>query len=327
MTRNRHWTTWYLFTTLLGIFNICTIRIFDGYNWPFYAVTANVVLSLGGLIFQMHVNETAKKRMLTRAAQLILFLNSVSVFLMLGLSMFILTSQYHNPQTPYRSISSAAELEQAMGEKGHGVTLMETDKLYIYCPNYDEISFVAGERPSREDESIVMCVAAAFQDKYQLDFRHSNIVGWHAAGGQLERGKPQARLGAFTYVDGNARIWSIDEAEEAIREAADRGGCGYQQFIVLADGERGGHQSDEFRCYRVVAVLNGKACVIDSRTQMHYSEFISALENLGIRDALYCDMGSGWNYSWYRNEEGKAVDIIGTPWPFSHNWLVFRKNN
>ena len=76
MTRNRHWATWYLFTTLLGIFNICTIRIFDGYNWPFYAVTANVVLSLGGLIFQMHVNETAKKRMLTRAAQLILFLNS-----------------------------------------------------------------------------------------------------------------------------------------------------------------------------------------------------------------------------------------------------------
>ena len=184
---------------------------------------------------------------------------------------------------------------------------------------------MAGERPSREDESIVMCVAAAFQDKYQLDFRHSNIVGWHTAGGQLERGKPQARLGAFTYVDGNARIWSIDEAEEAIREAADRGGCGYQQFIVLADGERGGHQSDEFRCYRVVAVLNGKACIIDSRTQMHYSEFISALENLGIRDALYCDMGSGWNYSWYRSRSGRPLEIIGSPWPFSHNWLVFKK--
>lgn len=65
--------------------------------------------------------------------------------------------------------------------------------------------------------------------------------------------------------------------------------------------------------------------LIDSRTQMHYRDFITALENLGIREALYCDMGSGWNYSWYRNEEGKPVDIIGTPWPFSHNWLVFRK--
>ena len=75
----------------------------------------------------------------------------------------------------------------------------------------------------------------------------------------------------------------------------------------------------------MLALLNDRACIIDSRTQMHYSEFIQALENLGIRDALYCDMGSGWNYSWYRNAEGKAVDIIGTPWPFSHNWLVFRR--
>ena len=95
-------------------------------------------------------------------------------------------------------------------------------------------------------------------------------------------------------------------------------------YAVLYDGERGGHDSDEFRCYRVLAILNERACIIDSKTQMHYGEFISALEKLGVRYALYCDMGSGWNYSWYRDENGRAVDIIGTPWPFSHNWLVFK---
>ena len=58
---------------------------------------------------------------------------------------------------------------------------------------------------------------------------------------------------------------------------------------------------------------------------VHYDDFILALQNLGVRDALYCDMGSGWNYSWYRGENGQPVDIIGIPWPFSHNWLVFRK--
>jgi hypothetical protein len=58
---------------------------------------------------------------------------------------------------------------------------------------------------------------------------------------------------------------------------------------------------------------------------MHYDDFILALQNLGVWDALYCDMGSGWNYSWYRSENGQPVDIIGIPWPFSHNWLVFRK--
>lgn len=325
MTGNKHKATWFLFTTLLSIFNICTIRIFDGYNWPFYAVTGNAILSLGGLVFHMHEDKAARKRLLMRAARLLLLLNSVSVFLMLGFSLFILNSQYHNPLTPDRKVSSAAELARAMEENDRDVLLLETDDLYIYCANYGEISFVAGDRPSRDDESIQLCVAAAFQDKYQLDFQQSNIVGWHTADGILERGKPQDRLGAFTYADGNARIWNIDEAEDAVREAAARGGSGYQQFIVLCGGERGGHQSNEFRCYRVLALLNDRACIIDSRTQMHYSEFIQALEDLGIRDALYCDMGSGWNYSWYRNAEGKAVDIIGTPWPFSHNWLVFRR--
>lgn len=115
----------------------------------------------------------------------------------------------------------------------------------------------------------------------------------------------------------------MDEAEDAIKNAAASGGTGYQQFIVLYDGEHGGHDSDEFRCYRVLAILNDRVCIIDSKTQMHYGEYISALEKLGVRYALYCDMGSGWNYSWYRDVDGKAIDIIGSPWPFSHNWLVF----
>ena len=325
MTGNKRKASWFLFTTLLSIFNICTIRIFDGYNWPFYAVTANAVLSLGGLVFHMHADKAARRRPLMITARLLLLLNSVSVFLMLALSLFILTSQYHNPQTPDRAVSAAAELETAMAENSGNVVLLETDDLYIYCANYSGIEFAAGDRPSKEDGSVLLCVAAAFQDTYQLDFHHSNIVGWHASDGQLERGKPQSRLGAFTFVDGIPRIWNIDEAEQAVQDAAAQGGSGYQQFVVLCDEQRGGHESDEFRCYRVLALLNGRACVIDSRTQMHYSEFIRALENLGIRDALYCDMGSGWNYSWSRNAEGKAIDIIGTPWPFSHNWLVFRK--
>ncbi len=324
MTGNKNKATWFLFTTLLSIFSICTIRIFDGFNWPFYAVTANALLSLGGLVFHMHEDKTARKRLLTGIVKILLLINSVSVFLMLGLSLFILTSQYHNPQAPDRILASPAELEQAMEDSGENVTLLATEDLYIYCPDYSEISFAAGDRPSRDDESILLCVAAAFQHSYQLDFHHSNIVGWHTSGGVLERGTPQSRLGAFTYTDGIPRIWNIDESEEAVKNAAARNGSGYQQFIVLCDGQRGGHDSNEFRCFRVLALLNGKACIIDSRTQMHYNEFIQALENLGVRDALYCDMGSGWNYSWYRNHEGKAVDIIGTPWPFSHNWLVFR---
>ena len=324
MSANKNKAIWFLFTTMLSIFNICTIYIFAR-NWPFYAVTLNAILSLGGLVFQMHVDDKKQKKLSLLPVRIILWINSVSVFLMLGLSLFTLTSQYHNHLEPDKTIHSVEDLKQVMEESEEGVYLLETDELYIYYADYNNISFVAGKRPSKEDESLIMCVAAAFQGSYEPGFSHDNIVGWHASGGQLERGKPEKNLGAFTYVDGEARIFNIEDSETAIKEAAERGGCGFQQFVVLYNGERGTHTSDEFRCYRVLAVINGKACIIDTKTQMHYDEFVMTLEDFGIQNALYCDMGSGWNYSWYRKANGKTVDIIGTPWLFSHNWLVFEK--
>ena len=324
MSANKNKAIWFLFTTMLSIFNICTIYIFAR-NWPFYAVTLNAILSLGGLVFQMHVDDKKQKKLSLLPVRIILWINSVSVFLMLGLSLFTLTSQYHNHLEPDKTVHSVEDLKQVMEESEDGVYLLETDELYIYYADYNNISFVAGKRPSKEDASSIMCVAAAFQGSYEPGFSHDNIVGWHASGGQLERGKPEKNLGAFTYVDGEARIFNIEDSEAAIKEAAGRGGCGFQQFVVLYNGERGTHTSDEFRCYRVLAVINGKACIIDTKTQMHYDEFVMTLEDFGIQNALYCDMGSGWNYSWYRKANGKTVDIIGTPWLFSHNWLVFEK--
>jgi hypothetical protein len=66
--------------------------------------------------------------------------------------------------------------------------------------------------------------------------------------------------------------------------------------------------------------------IVDSRTLTHFDEFVQALKELGVRDAIYCDMGSGWNDSWYRDANGEAKTIIGMPWPFSHNWLAFEKD-
>jgi len=196
---------------MLSIFSICTIRIFDGYNWPFYAVTANAVISLFGLIFHVHLDEREQKRPAMLAARILLLLNSLSVFVMIGFSLFILNSQYHNLLKPDGRISSPAEIEQLFSKSGKDVLLLETDDLYIYYADYHDLSFAAGKRPSKDDQDILMCVAAAFQSSYQLGFSHDNIVGWHASEGQLERGYPQENLGAFTYVDGTARIWDTGE--------------------------------------------------------------------------------------------------------------------
>ena len=64
---------------------------------------------------------------------------------------------------------------------------------------------------------------------------------------------------------------------------------------------------------------------IDSVNMLHFDEFLEELLRLGVTNALYMDMGAGWNYSWYRSAAGKVITLFGLPVPWSHNWIVFQK--
>ena len=112
-----------------------------------YAVTVNAVISLCGLIFHVHLNQRDQKRPLLIAVRILLLLNSISVFVMIGFSMFILNSQYHNPLRPDKVLSSPDEMEQLLAESGKDVLLLETDDLYIYYADYHALELAAGKRP------------------------------------------------------------------------------------------------------------------------------------------------------------------------------------
>lgn len=45
-----------------------------------------------------------------------------------------------------------------------------------------------------------------------------------------------------------------------------------------------------------------------------------------MKNALYLDMGGGWNYSWYRDSVGKAHDIHPQTYGsiYQTNWIVFK---
>ena len=58
---------------------------------------------------------------------------------------------------------------------------------------------------------------------------------------------------------------------------------------------------------------------------MHFTEFMEELQKIGVTNAIYMDMGAGWNYSWYRQASGKVLELFGFSVPWSHNWVVFRK--
>ena len=49
-----------------------------------------------------------------------------------------------------------------------------------------------------------------------------------------------------------------------------------------------------------------------------------------VTHALYLDMGRGWNYAWFRNEDGKVKEIfpeskLAPSYKYRTNWITFYK--
>jgi len=43
----------------------------------------------------------------------------------------------------------------------------------------------------------------------------------------------------------------------------------------------------------------------------------------GVQEAIYLDMGSGWNYSWWRDNTGSAHEIHNRRIVYATNWITF----
>lgn len=50
---------------------------------------------------------------------------------------------------------------------------------------------------------------------------------------------------------------------------------------------------------------------------------VTATTIMAATEALYLDMGPGWNYSWYRDENGNPVEIHSIPTEYATNWITF----
>ena len=54
------------------------------------------------------------------------------------------------------------------------------------------------------------------------------------------------------------------------------------------------------------------------------------LKDFKVTHALYLDMGSGWNYAWYRDKDGSVKEIfpeskISPCYKYRTNWIAFYK--
>lgn len=201
----------------------------------------------------------------------------------------------------------------------------EKGKLIIYTPYYSSVDLICGTMPSQSDKNVIFCAEAAFTGELLKEFKHSNILGDHVSGGKRYKGTGCKRnTGAFVYYDGKWKFLYNDYSKD-LDVAAQNGGMGFGQEMMIHEGKRvltirKDANKNEFRA---LCELSGKLCVIDSKGVSSFGDFIQALLNEGVTEAIYLDMGSGWNFSWYRDDSGVPHVIHNHRIIYTTNWITF----
>ena len=208
------------------------------------------------------------------------------------------------------------------------VSIERHDSIIVYCPDYTRIDLVTGTIPSTSEKSVIFLCAGAFTGERLDEFKHSNIAGHHVSSGKFHQGyRCGPNNGVFTWSPGKgARFfnYSHKNSEAPLKAAAQEGGMGYCQSLLFLNGKqfKGCFKAYVSNQYRALCEIDGKLCIVDCTRNLPFGSFMSALKKLGVKNAIYCDMG-GWSYSWYRVDDGKVKELFSSPNKYATNWIVF----
>lgn len=209
------------------------------------------------------------------------------------------------------------------------VSVQKRDGLVIYSPSFSRVDLVTGKMPAKSDEDVILVCEAAFTGERLDEFRHSNIAGHHVCSGKFHDGyKCGTNNGVFTWTPkGGWKFMNLSHKNSVapLKEAAANGGMGFCQNLIVFNGREfnGCFKAESVNQYRALCELDGRLCVVDCEEKMSYAEFKKGLMKLGVKNAIYCDMGWGWNYSWYRRPNGSVKEIFPVPGKYTTNWVTF----
>jgi len=209
------------------------------------------------------------------------------------------------------------------------VDIQQEGDLTVYYPHFKRIDLVTGTMPSQNEKNVIFCCEAAFTGELLDEFSHSNIAGHHVSGGKFYKGfKCGPNNGVFTWSKKSGwhfYNYSLNNSEGVLKTAAENGGMGFGQSLLIHDGKEftGCFKSQSQNRYRALCELRDNLCIIECSKKMSFGDFKSGLKKLGVKEAIYLDMGTGWNYSWYRKSDGTVVEIFPIKGKYCTNWITF----
>lgn len=216
----------------------------------------------------------------------------------------------------------------AVALTGRAVKVETTANLYVFYPSYTKIDLVCGQMPKAAQKDVDFCCEAAFTGELLSTFKHSNIADNHISGGVMKKGyRCKANTGGFMWRKGK---WQFVR-KAGFPTAADGWSMGFCQLLIVKDGVArpiGTRMRENRNIYRALCEKDGKLCIIEAKRYMSYETFVKSLTAYKVTHALYLDMGYGWNYAWYRDEDGRVKERFpesksATSYLYRTNWITF----
>lgn len=192
-----------------------------------------------------------------------------------------------------------------------------------------KMDMVCGEIPSPENDSIVLAFAGAFTGT-EFDKGHVNVAGDHVAGGTRFKGyRCKRNTGAFTWSAKSGPQFFYKDYSSALDRAAKEGGMGFAQEMMIHNGQKipTTRPLGNKNVFRALCLdSNNHLVLYESQGIVTFGNFIDALLSQGGKEALYTDMGQGWNYCFYRvNQSDKAPKYLhSTSLPYASNFITIK---
>lgn len=192
-----------------------------------------------------------------------------------------------------------------------------------------KMDMVCGEIPSPENDSIVLAFAGAFTGT-EFDKGHVNVAGDHVAGGTRFKGyRCKRNTGVFTWSAKSGPQFFYKDYSSALDRAAKEGGMGFAQEMMIHNGQKipTTRPLGNKNVFRALCLDSNNYLVLyESQGIVTFGNFIDALLSQGVKEALYTDMGQGWNYCFYRvNQSDKAPKYLhSTSLPYTSNFITIK---
>lgn len=206
--------------------------------------------------------------------------------------------------------------------------IIQKEHLTFYYPNFKSIDLALGKMPDASDPKVEFCCEAAFTGQLLATFAHSNVADNHVSGGKWYQGYScRANTGAFVWYPDK---WEFMEKKQFLSEKP-KCQMAFCQHLLILQGKQTPMwkmmQKNRTR-YRALCEKDGRLCLVESKKVVTLEFFIKCLMESHVTNAIYLDMGAGWNYAWYRDAKGDVHEIFpeskkASDYRYRTNWVTF----